>query len=161
MSVNGPNVWGPPLWRILHSLAERLGRQHNSILVSDERRAWINFLKSVGAAIPCNRCKKHYEDWSKKNKIEAFLSHPYGTLREEARKWLWALHTEINEESKVTNIPLSDVENLYGKRTTFDISKDEREFTAVLMRLVALIPTLKRSLSLFQFATVKLRLSIG
>ena len=161
MSVNGPNVWGPPLWRILHSLAERLGKQKNPTSISDERRAWVNFLKSVGAVIPCSRCKKHYDDWTKKNKIEAFLSHSYGSLREEARKWLWALHTEINEESKVTNIPLPDVENLYCKRTAFDISKDEKEFTVVMLRLIELIPPLNKSLSIFQFGTLRLRLIIG
>jgi len=161
MSANGTDVWGPPLWKTMHTLGERLGKQTSIIMVNDEKRAWVNFLKSVEMVIPCPKCKHHYQTWCKKNKLENFLTCPYGKFREEARKWLWGLHSEINEERKVTNIPYSEIEQMYRNRTNTELSNYNKDFTAVMIRICGFLPFLKQPLHVYQLSILKLRLLIG
>lgn len=119
--MSDPVVWGPALWRILHTLAERLGTQKNSILIADEQRAWMNFLHSVENAIPCKRCKDHYRRWSREHRIDAALT------KGAARKWVWGLHTEINAEQNKVGPELSEMDALYGERTSSDLTRDVDE----------------------------------
>ena len=161
MSENGTDVWGPPLWRTMHSLAERLGKQTNTTMVNDEKRAWVNFLKSVDTVIPCPKCRHHYKVWSHRNKIDNFITCPYGKFREEARKWLWALHTEINDERKVMGVLYSEVEQMYSRRTSADIHNDNKEFTTVMVRICSFMPFLKQPLHVYQICILKLRLLTG
>jgi hypothetical protein len=35
-------------------------------------------------------------------------------LRSSAREWVWGLHTEVNDERVVPNMPLEDVEAIYS-----------------------------------------------
>ena len=116
--MSNPELWGPPLWKVLHSLAERLGRHQNPLIVADERRAWIAFLRQVEHVIPCQKCRAHYSKWKLSHKLDSFLHYPPSTVREEARKWLWGLHAEVNAERGVENLPLADVAAMYEKRNS-------------------------------------------
>jgi len=105
--------WGPPLWRILHTLAEHLGRHTVPLLIADERRSSIQFFKALETVLPCEKCKKHYRAWRLKNPPEKFVAGE--ELRVAVRNWLWALHSEINRENGVQTEPaLEDMPALYG-----------------------------------------------
>ena len=114
--MSNPEIWGPPLWRLLHTLAERMGRHQIPLVVADERRAWIAFLRQVEHVIPCQKCRAHYNKWKGNHKLDAFLHYPPSMVREEARKWVWGLHTEVNTERSVDGPPLSDIAAMYEKR---------------------------------------------
>ena len=117
--------WGPPLWRILHTLAEHLGRHTAPLLIADERRACLQFLKAVEAVLPCEKCKKHYRAWRLKNSPEKFGIGE--ELRLAVRKWLWALHSEINRENGVQTEPaLDEMPALFGKYGKADMMTDVR-----------------------------------
>ena len=115
------------MWRLLHSVVERLGKQESAILIGDELRAWVNFLKAVEFTIPCQKCRSHYRSWRIKNRIEKFLIASSLTIRSEARAWVWGLHSEVNEERRVANVALSLIPSLYEKRTSLDITRDAEE----------------------------------
>ena len=119
--MSDPAVWGPSLWRILHTLAERLGSQKNSMLIADEQRAWMNFLHSVENAIPCKRCKDHYKRWTKEHRIDSAV------VQDTARKWVWGLHTEINGEQNKVGPEFSEMGALYGERSSSDLTRDVDE----------------------------------
>jgi len=119
--VSDPVVWGPSLWRILHTLAERLGSQKNGMLIADEQRAWMNFLQNVENAIPCRLCKDHYRRWSKEHRIDAAV------VKDAARKWVWGLHTEINTEQNKVGPELSEMADIYGERSSSDLTRDVDE----------------------------------
>jgi Erv1 / Alr family len=151
--MSNPDIWGPPLWRLLHAFAEKLGRQTNVILISDEQRAWINFLKSVEIIIPCKKCKNHYILWRTKNRPENFASYPNYSLQARAREWVWGLHTEINQERKVENVPLADVQAMYQDRTSDDVQR-EYEYLLRLLQAYHISPD---ALRIFKFATSRLK----
>lgn len=113
-----PAIWGPSMWRVLHSLAEKLGKQTTAILIQDEQRTWIHFLRSVEHVIPCKRCKQHYREWSLKHRIDGAT----GLLN--ARAWLWGLHEEINMERKLQGPGLNEMEAIYANR---NITRDMDE----------------------------------
>jgi len=110
-----PKVWGPALWSILHTYTERLGNQTNEISSTDQRRAWINFLKAVEGTIPCPRCRAHYKEWRIKYPIDAFGGYQGLFLRQKAREWLWGLHDSVNRENGITSPPIEELGEKYGK----------------------------------------------
>ncbi len=115
-------IWGPPLWRLLHTLAERLGAQTIPLLATDEKRAWVNFLRAVRHCMPCMTCRTHFRDWCLRNPLERFMTSY--VLKDDSREWLWALHEEINRERGVAGPALADLPVLYGGRTSTDINGD-------------------------------------
>jgi hypothetical protein len=109
-----PSDWGPPLWKILHTLAEKLGNHSHRILVEDQRRAWVQFLKSIDSVLPCVKCQNHYKIWRKNNPVEVFLYLEGQNLRTQAREWVWKLHTSVNENKGITDNPeLDSMESMY------------------------------------------------
>ncbi len=116
--------WGPPLWRLLHTLAERLGRQTVPLLAQDEFRAWIAVLQGVEGIMPCQLCRGHYRAWRTARPLEGL----FGSA-DASREWLWALHEAVNEqrgvaaEGRITFAQLGDV---YGpaKRGRQEIQQD-------------------------------------
>ena len=88
--------WGPPLWRLLHTLAERLGRQTVPLLAQDEFRAWIAVLQGVEGIMPCQLCRGHYRAWRTARPLEGL----FGSA-DASREWLWALHEDVNERRGV------------------------------------------------------------
>jgi hypothetical protein len=114
--------WGPPLWRILHGLAERLGRQTAAILVADETRAWTQFLRATEAAMPCAMCRGHYREWRKQRPFEqiaAAASLGGEEYRNTARRWLWELHEAVNDRREVgaeSRVDWLSLEETYRKQ---------------------------------------------
>ena len=123
MSVQN-SVWGPPMWRSLHTLAEKLGRQTKPLLEVDEVRCWVQMLRALGGAMPCALCRDHYQAGRKRNPIEDFMPLRKTALREAARKWLWALHEEVNRGRNINGPPLDQMEAMYAGRGALEIRAD-------------------------------------
>ena len=159
--MSSPEIWGPPLWRLLHSLAERLGKQTNMILITDEHRAWVNFLKSVGLTMPCQKCRVHYKGWTTAHRIERFVNCSTMTIRAEARLWVWGLHTEINSERGITSPGISEMPTLYEKRTSAELTADSEECVTAFKNALqhSLLPA--DALRNFRYTLSKLRASVG
>jgi hypothetical protein len=126
--------WGPPLWRLLHTLAERLGRQTIRLLETDERRAWVALLRAVQMVMPCAKCRAHYKAWRTSHPTERFMTSY--DLRADAREWLWALHEEVNREKGITGPTLEEISTLYGSRAGYEIQEDLRVVLAVFQQAV-------------------------
>lgn len=90
--------WGPHLWKILHTLAERGG---TSTLVDDEVRTWINVLRLTEGVLPCAMCRAHYKTWRHSHPIEEFLGQRGEYFQNSLRTWLWELHNSVNTQREV------------------------------------------------------------
>ena len=149
------------MWRLLHSLAERLGKQESAILIGDELRAWVNFLKAVEFTIPCQKCRSHYRAWRTKNRVEKFLTASSLTIRSEARAWVWGLHSEVNEERRVANVPLNDLPALYEKRMPLEITRDAEECITAFQNAVQQSLLQADGFRNFKFTLSRLRVLTG
>jgi hypothetical protein len=54
-----PAIWGPPLWRLLHTLAE----------YTTTTAAWPPLLAALKTDLPCPDCRNHFTAWLRQ--------HPY------------------------------------------------------------------------------------
>ena len=117
MAQPNKNVWGPVLWKLLHTAAECLGNQSIPVLKQDEPRQWINLLVATEHLMPCLMCKKHYREWRIKRSVEVFRYMEGAALREAARRWLWELHRDICVQNGVFSIEYDELDKVYSDRT--------------------------------------------
>jgi len=100
------HIWGPHLWMILHSSAERIGSPKNR-LSNEELRVWHSVLNSLRYSLPCPQCKKHFNEYYSKNPIGSFN-------KETIRTWLFQLHQHINiANNKHADYTIDKVEQQY------------------------------------------------
>lgn len=125
--------WGPLLWRILHTCAEKLGRQTVPSLHADEQRAWIQLLRVTEGIMPCALCRKHYGGWKKRRPLEALQSGNRETFREAARRWLWDLHEDVNARREVVGgVAWEALEEMYGGRGGAELQQDVETLVKLL-----------------------------
>lgn len=103
------SIWGPELWIVLHSAAERIGSKSLNRLPLEEMRIWSTLLSGLRYFLPCPQCKKHYADY--------YSTHPIPRLdKKTMREWLYHLHQNINaQQGKDTSMTLEQVEEKYSQ----------------------------------------------
>jgi hypothetical protein len=130
-----PQEWGPPLWRILHTLAERLGNHSQPILATDEARAWVMLLRTTEDMMPCAVCRGHYRTWRRDHPIEAMVSQKGEDLRAAARHWVWELHEAVNLRNEKPPGPTEvEVEEMYRGRGRQDLQEDIETLVEILRK---------------------------
>ena len=90
--------WGPHLWKVLHTLAERAS---TSVLADDEIRTWIHVLRLTEGALPCAMCRAHYKSWRQSHPIDDFLGQRGEFFQNSLRRWIWGLHESVNIQREV------------------------------------------------------------
>jgi hypothetical protein len=126
------SVWGPPLWRILHTFSYKIGANRNSLVAEDEARTWIQLLRSIEAIMPCQLCRRHFRTWKIHHPIEAFAGLRSLGLAEASADWLWRLHDGVNKERGVEGLTKEDAAAFYTGRTREDFQQDIEALAAVL-----------------------------
>jgi hypothetical protein len=79
-SIINPAIWGPPLWRLLHTLAEL--RQTDT--------EWPHLLSTLRSCLPCPDCSHHYNAWVDGHAIDGDM-----------KAWVLALHNDVNRRKDV------------------------------------------------------------
>jgi hypothetical protein len=103
-------IWGPALWLLLHSSAERIGTKVLSRLPQEEKRIWLALLGSLRYSLPCPVCKKHYTKY--------LFDHPIPLFSKESiRLWLFSLHSHVNQQPNP--MTLEQLPDHYGKEFLF------------------------------------------
>jgi len=101
------NIWGPALWAILHTAAERIGSRNLARLPQEETRIWSGLLSSLRYSLPCPLCKKHYTEYSSLFPLTQIT-------RENVREWLYTLHCRVNlQTNKMTDLTLDQMQERY------------------------------------------------
>ena len=92
--------FGPRLWIILHSLAERSGSVTDPVSKLDEELAWLTLLTAIPGIMPCDLCRVHYREWYVTN-LPTPLKKRLGLERRDyIRKWLCNLHNAVNKRNE-------------------------------------------------------------
>jgi len=101
--------WGPALWMILHSSAERIGSIQVKYLQHEEHRLWTGLLSSLRYSLPCPQCKKHYQEY--------YSNHPINEISYSfIRNWLFQLHNQVNSRNnKENSITIDNLGEIYSK----------------------------------------------
>lgn len=104
--------WGPLVWWILHTLAEKAGKQSNPITMGDEMRAWPLFVKTLVAVIPCPYCKEHFQDYLQTHPFS--LPPDYYEWKTYIPRYFYDFHEAVNVRLNKPSFPFSSLATTYA-----------------------------------------------
>lgn len=103
--------WGPLLWLLLHTLAEKAGRQTNMLTLGDEQRAWPLFVKTLPPIIPCPFCRDHLQEYINKNPFT--LPMDYFEWKTYIPQYFYDLHESVNTRLGKPSFPRDQLSTTY------------------------------------------------
>lgn len=88
-----PKIWGPPLWKILHTITFKYPRKITLTNPKDvETRDKIKkIFTELKKTIPCEQCRESYTHFFNQLPIT-----PYLTGRDKLTYWLYKIHNKVN-----------------------------------------------------------------
>jgi len=128
--------WGPHLWKVLHSYAERAGAYKPEAQMVDEIRTWIKVLRVTEGVLPCAMCRNHYRAWRTKHPIDSLLFLRADSFKEELRKWLWGLHNQVNAMREIPELPYEELSTMYADVTQQDIQQSLSTLVKLLEKAI-------------------------
>lgn len=103
--------WGPLLWKVLHIVAEKAGRQTNAITRGDEQLAWPLFVKELTMIIPCPYCKDHLQEYIKQHPFD--LPSDYFEWKQYIPLYFYNLHESVNQRLGKPSFPFDSLSSTY------------------------------------------------
>ena len=103
--------WGPLLWLVLHTLAEKAGKQDNLLTKGDEQRAWPLFMKTFAPIIPCPYCRDHCVEYQKTNPFE--LPQDYTMWKNYIPLYFYQFHESVNQRLGKPSYPITELSKNY------------------------------------------------
>jgi hypothetical protein len=103
--------WGPLIWNILHTLADKSGKQANNILQADEQRTWPLVIKHLPAILPCEECRAHATQYIKDFPFQPPESYPAWNLY--IRTYFYTFHESVNTRLGKPSFPFSALAETY------------------------------------------------
>jgi hypothetical protein len=82
-------VWGPPLWNIIHTLADTI----------DSSADWITLVDLMKIHIPCKICLQHFNEY--------LSAHPFQI--DSIALWFNSLHNDVNRRLNKPEIPFDQI----------------------------------------------------
>jgi hypothetical protein len=126
--------WGPLLWKILHTLAEKAGKQSDAMMQADEMRGWPLLLKTFVAILPCEECRNHATTYIQEHPFEAPASYPAWNLY--VRTYFYTFHEEVNARLGKPSVPFSSLADTY--KSTSELTRWTNELGAMMIRAMKL-----------------------
>jgi len=107
-----PDKWGPPLWTILHILAERIGNNSMDASQAHDMGVVVSLLPSI---LPCATCQGHMRQYIA---LHPFVLSGLGgaDLRTYCRTWLLNFHNAVrsSKDQPLDITTLDQLSELYG-----------------------------------------------
>ena len=111
--------WGPRVWKLLHTLAERVGMSGRAIADSDAGNALNYIIQRLPEVLPCSECSTHAATYLLANKFNA--SGRIGKdLQSYVRDYLFAFHNTVRERKGQTPFTMEEYTGLYKEYTQLD-----------------------------------------
>jgi hypothetical protein len=109
LTIYDTKVWGPLLWRAIHTAAEASVGRH------DLDTLWSDFAFELQMSLPCPDCMQHYRAWyaTHSGATSAYATHSGATPAvvdaTVARQWWADLHNAVNERKGLATWSVEDV----------------------------------------------------
>lgn len=126
--------WGPLIWLILHTLAEKAGRQESMITRGDEIRAWPLFVKTLAPVIPCPYCRDHFKEYLQAHPFE--LPMDYYEWKNSIPLYFYSLHESVNARLGKPSFPFGDLPSTYKDSSRIKPTLDRLE--KILQRAISM-----------------------
>ena len=126
--------WGPIIWGLLHTLAEKAGKQTNEILRGDELRVWPLLVKLLPAILPCEECRAHATSYIKDHPFE--LPSSYQAVSLTIRTYFYTFHEAVNTRLGKPSFPFSSLADTY--KSTASLNQWMKDLEEMMMRAMKL-----------------------
>ena len=90
-----PVTWGPPLWELLHLIAERVGRSGTPSIDIDQAILMDIVVQLLPSVIPCDLCQAHCRDYLAKHPFSAGKLKESEAISLFVRQWLLDFHNAV------------------------------------------------------------------
>jgi hypothetical protein len=94
-----PETWGPPLWTLLHHLAERIGKSGVPLLDTDQARDMDKVVTLLPFVIPCAECQAHCRAYLAAHPFTS-INYTGSALSVYVRTWLLDFHNAVRTANK-------------------------------------------------------------
>jgi hypothetical protein len=102
-----PEIWGPPLWYQMHM------KTFNYNPKTSNKKNIIQYFENIKKVLPCEKCKKHYENYLISRPIKFYLKS-----RDDLIHWLIDLHNEVNARTGKRILSYKEARSLYETETS-------------------------------------------
>jgi hypothetical protein len=124
-----PSVWGPPAWKFLEIVVLNYPSNPNT----NDKIHYKIFLESLKDILPCDQCKKHYnENLIKYPLNEQTLSCQYNLIN-----WLLNIHNNVNKMNGKKIMTYSEFINKHNKNININ-KKNYTNYTNYIIYLIGL-----------------------
>jgi hypothetical protein len=100
-----PEIFGPPLWFILHNMAANYPKTPKK----DDRQLMIYFLVGLPSAIPCLTCKNHAMDYLQSKDLSMVVNDKKSLIQ-----FVLDFHNNVNKRLGKKEWTLKQVYSRYG-----------------------------------------------
>jgi len=147
-----PNKWGPHLWFFLHTIS--FNYPDNPSFIT--RKQYNEFYNSLRNMLPCESCKKHYDD-------NLSQMPPNLNSKVDLIKWTIDLHNKVNKITNKKQYSYKEAMELYNKyyknldtmKGLFDYDYSEKPDTTGLLMKYGQILALVSILSIMLYLLFK------
>ena len=105
MGDSSVDIWGPPTWKFLHTIA----LVYPGKAEAADMENMSKMLNSLAAVIPCNKCRDHYSGWLKTMDPHVLSG------REDLFDELVRLHNLVNKIDHKPLLSLEDAHRIHGQ----------------------------------------------
>lgn len=95
-----PVTWGPPLWELLHMLAERVGRSGVPSIDVDQAILMDLLVQLLPSVIPCEECQAHCREYLAKHPFSAGKLKASDAISPFVRQWLFDFHNAVRSRKE-------------------------------------------------------------
>jgi uncharacterized protein YvpB len=95
-----PEVWGPAIWTLFHTLIEKINEDEYKIIGIE----LYNFISQICNFLPCPECAKHASRFLSSVKLESVKT------KEGLRKIIYILHNAVNLQKQKKLYNYDDLE---------------------------------------------------
>ena len=96
----GPEVWGPPIWALFHTLAEKIKEEEFNQVFPP----LFHYIKRISAYLPCPECAGHATQYFSKIKPTQI------TNKKDFKNMLYIFHNMVNVRKKKPLFNYADTE---------------------------------------------------
>lgn len=95
-----PKIWGPPIWRFLHSIAENMLSENDEDV--QKIRELIGLIQRVVSNLPCPDCSNHARIFFQSVKVNNI------STKADCKNMLFVFHNHVNFRKKQTAMKYQD-----------------------------------------------------
>ena len=112
------NLWGPPIWTLFHTLAEKVKEEHYMTVAP----TLVGFIKRICSLLPCPDCQDHASQYWRVTRYNL-------TSKDKLKEFLFNFHNEVNKRKNYQQQNI-DILNMYK---TNKLSQVYNNFVMVFM----------------------------